>query len=235
VLGDFNAMYAWNWPEAERNFRRSLALDPNNGNTHHWFNGDYLKVAGRLDEAVREAQRARELDPLSLTINGAAGRALYSAGHAEEAVLDLRKAVAMDTTFDLTNDYLATAYLALGRYAEAVPVLRRAVDPAVRLSMPLALLGFALAKSGQRAEAEQIQQELLERQRRGYVAPTSLAMLHAGLGDTAGTFAWLRRAVEARDPFLMYNFVNDPVMAPFRRDPRGQAILQAMGLGDRDR
>jgi hypothetical protein len=33
----------------------------------------------------------------------------------------------------------------------------------------------------------------------------------------------------------MYNFVNDPVMSPFRRDPRGRAILQAMGLGERDR
>ena len=39
VLGDYNAMYAWNWAEAERNFRRSLALDPNNANTHHWYNG----------------------------------------------------------------------------------------------------------------------------------------------------------------------------------------------------
>ena len=101
--------------------------------------------------------------------------------------------------------------------------------------MPLAILGYALAKSGRRAEAEQIFEELLERQRRGYVAPASLAVLSAGLGDTAETYAWLQRGVGARDPFLLYNFVNDPVMAPFQRDPRGQAILQAMGLGDRDR
>jgi TolB-like protein/tetratricopeptide (TPR) repeat protein len=232
VLGDFNAMYAWNWAEAELNFRRSLALDPNNANTHHWYNGDYLKAVGRLDEAVREAHRARELDPLSLTITGAAGRALYSAGRGEEAVMELRKVVAMDTTFELTNEYLATAYVALGRYAEAVPVLRRAVVPAVRLSMPLAILGFALAKNGRRDEAVQIQRELLERQQQGYVSPTSLAVLHAGLGDTAQTFAWLRRAVEGRDPFLIYNYVNDPIMAPLRRDLRGRAILRAMGLAE---
>ncbi len=58
---------------------------------------------------------------------------------------------------------------------------------------------------------------------------------HAGLGDTAETFAWLRRAVEGHDPFLIYNYVNDPMMAPFRRDPRGQEILRAMGLGGRGR
>ena len=232
ALGDYNAMYAWNWDEAERYFRRSLALDPNNANTLHWYNGDYLLAVGRWDEAVRQARRARELDPLSLTITGALGRTLYSAGRAEEAVPHLRNVVAIDTTFPLTNEYLGTAYVALGRYAEAVPVLRRSFDPGARQAMPLSMLGYALAKSGKRAEAEAIRHELLQRQRRGYVVPTSLAVLSAGLGDTVETFAWLRRAVEGHDPFLIYNYVSDPMMAPFRRDPRGQEILRAMGLPD---
>jgi TolB-like protein/Tfp pilus assembly protein PilF len=232
VLGDFNAMYAWNWAEAERNFRRSLALDPNNANTHFWYNEHYLLTVRRWDEALREARRASELDPLSLTINGAVGRGLYSAGRAEEAVEELRKVLAIDTTFTANNEYLGTAYVALRRYAEAVPLLRRAVDPAVRQSSPLGILGFALAKSGRRAEAQEVLRELLERHRQGYVAPTSLAVLYAGLGDTVETFAWLRRALQGRDPFLIYNYVNDPVMGPFRRDPRGLAILRAMRLGD---
>jgi serine/threonine-protein kinase len=230
VLGDYNAMHAWNWAEAERSFRRSLVLDPNNANTHHWYNGDYLTPLGRGEEIVREALRARELDPLSLTINGAVGRGLYNAGRLEDAVRELRNVVAMDTTFPVTNEWLGTAYVALGRYPEAVPVLRRAVDLGVRQSTPLAMLGYALAKSGRREEAEEIRRELLERQRRGYVSPTSLAVLYAGLGDTTQTFAWLRRAIEGRDPFLIYNYANDPIMAPFRRDSRGREILEAMGL-----
>jgi serine/threonine-protein kinase len=233
VLGDFNAMYAWNWAESERNFRRSLAIEPNNANTHHWFNGDYLLAAGRFDEAAREARRARELDPLSLTINGGLGRALFSAGHPEEALAELRNAVAMDTTFPLSNEYLGSSYIALGRYGEAVPVLRRALEPGVRLSSTLSVLGYALAKGGHRAEAEQIVEELLERQRRGYISPTSLALVYAGVGDTAQVFAYLGRAVESHDPFLIYNYVTYPMMAPFRRDPRGQAILRAMGLRER--
>jgi serine/threonine-protein kinase len=233
VLGDYNAMYAWNWGESERNFRRSLTLEPNNANTHHWFNGDYLLAAGRMDEAAQEARRARELDPLSLTINGGLGRALFSAGHAEDALAELRNAVAMDTTFPLSNEYLGSTYIALGRYGEAVPVLRRALEPGQRLSSTLSVLGYALAKSGHRAEAEQIIAELLERQRRGYISPTSLALVHAGVGDTTQVFVWLGRAVEARDPFLIYNYVTYPMMAPFRRDPRGQAILRAMGLSGR--
>ena len=134
----------------------------------------------------------------------------------------------------LTNEYLGTAYLALGRCAEAVPVLRRAAQPAVRQSIPLAMLGYALAKSGQRAEAERILEELLERQRRGYIAPTSLAVLQAGSAiPSRRSHGFAGRS--KRDPFLVYNYVNEPLMAPFRRDPRGQDILRAMGLDGRGR
>jgi TolB-like protein/Tfp pilus assembly protein PilF len=232
ALGDYESMYAWNWNEAEKHFRRSLMLDPNNANTHHWFGGDYLLAERRFDDAAREARRAHELDPLSLTINTDLGRALHNSGRGEEAVEQLRNALAIDTAFTLANEYLGTVYVGLGRYEEAVPVLRRSFDPAVRQAMPFAMLGYALAKSGKRAEAEAIRRELLDRHRRGYVVPTSLAVLSAGLGDTVETFAWLQRAVEAHDPFLIYNYANDPTMAPFRRDPRGRAILRAMRLAN---
>ncbi|HET7427265.1 MAG TPA: tetratricopeptide repeat protein, partial [Gemmatimonadales bacterium] len=233
VLGDYHAMYAWNWTESERSFRRSLALDPNNANTRHWYNGDYLQEIGRVDDAVREARRARELDPLSLTINGGLGRALITAGKSDEAVAELRNTIAMDTTFPLTNEYLGTAYIAQGRYDEAVPTLRRAFEPGSRLSSTLSVLGYALAKSGRVDEARRIREELRERQRRGYLSPTSLAVVSAGLGDTAEVFVWLQRAVAAHDPFLGYNFVTYPAMAAFRRDARGRAVLRAMGLPGR--
>ena len=113
VLGDFNAMYEWNWAEAERNFRRSLALDPNNANTHHWFDTDYLLVVGRNREAMAEAGRARELDPLS-ALNPRSDGGCTDAGRAEEAVdVSSRNVVAIDTTLVANNEYLGTAYVAL--------------------------------------------------------------------------------------------------------------------------
>jgi hypothetical protein len=55
-------------------------------------------------------------------------------------------------------------------------------------------------------------------------------VLTAGLGDTAQTFAWLSRALDVRDPLLVYNFVNDPKFEAFRRHGRGRELLRAMGL-----
>jgi eukaryotic-like serine/threonine-protein kinase len=232
VLGDVNAMYEWDWTAADRNFRRSLVLDPNNASTHHWYNVHYLLTVGRHEEAVGEARRASELDPLSLTINGELGRTLYTVKRFQEAATQLQGLLAIDSTFVMVNEYLGTLYLTQGRAAEAVPLLQRAIDPAVHHSIPTALLGYALAKAGRRRESEALRRQLLERQSKGYVSPTAIALLNAGLGDTVQTFAWLGRAVEIHDPFLSYNFVNEPLLERFRRDPRGVAILRAMGLSD---
>jgi TolB-like protein/Tfp pilus assembly protein PilF len=230
VLGDVNAMYEWNWAEAERNFRRSLARDPNNANTHHWYQSDYLAVVGRLDEAVAEARRAHQLDPLSLSLNASFGETLYRAGRLEEAAAQLRGVLALDSSFILANSYMGMLHLFQGRAAGALPYLERAIDPKVRYSLDLALLGYGYSKAGRRREAEALRQELLARRSRGYVSPVSIALLAAGLGDTAEAFAWLRRGVEAHDPVLNYGFASQPLFEPLRRDPRGAAILRRMGL-----
>jgi serine/threonine-protein kinase len=230
VLGDVNVMYEWNWAEAERNFRRSLALDPNNANTHHWYQSDYLAAVGRLDESVAEARRAHELDPLSVMLDATVGHALYRAGRVEEAETQLRGVLAVDSSFILANSTLGMVHLIQGRAGDALPLLERAVDPRVRYSLDLALLGYGYSKAERRREAEALRQELLERRSRGYVSPVSIALLAAGLGDTAEAFVWLGRGVEAHDPVLNYGFASQPLFEPLRRDPRGAAILRRMGL-----
>jgi tetratricopeptide (TPR) repeat protein len=82
ALGDINAMYEWNWVEPERNFRRSLALDPNNANTRHWYADDFLLAVGRMEEALEQSRRARELDPLSALLTASVGNASYRTGQA---------------------------------------------------------------------------------------------------------------------------------------------------------
>jgi hypothetical protein len=58
----------------------------------------------------------------------------------------------------------------------------------------------------------------------------SVAVLLAGLGDTVQAFRWLERAADERDPFLVYDFVIDPLLDGLRTKPQGQALLKRMHL-----
>src|SRR6202040_3475636 len=59
--------YDWDWQTAEKEYRRAIQLDPNYATAHQWY-AEYLTWLGRFDEAFRESERARQLDPLSLII-----------------------------------------------------------------------------------------------------------------------------------------------------------------------
>jgi tetratricopeptide (TPR) repeat protein len=56
--------YDWQWREAEHEFQLALELNPNSTKAHQWYAG-LLISTGRPSEAIAEAMRARDLDPLS--------------------------------------------------------------------------------------------------------------------------------------------------------------------------
>src|SRR5688500_18143688 len=84
TLGEAHAALAevevseWNWPAAERGFKRALELNPNYPTAHHWY-AEYLSRFGRHDEAIREIRRAQEHDPLSIPIHMIGGHVLMMA------------------------------------------------------------------------------------------------------------------------------------------------------------
>ena len=71
--------YDWNWDGAEREFKRALELDPGNALTHLFY-GDFLGSMGRFEEASKEAELARQLDPLDIIVFKDSGD-LYSNWH----------------------------------------------------------------------------------------------------------------------------------------------------------
>jgi serine/threonine-protein kinase len=230
TLGEVYTMHEWDWTAAEREFRRSLELDPDDANTWHWYGGDLLAIQGRWEEAIAATQRARALDPLSPTLSAGAGMTLYRAGRYREAEQLFQAVKSVDPDFLLLNSGWGQVMLVQERYQPAIEALERSVDPALRHSVDVALLGHAYAKVGRREEARRLLRELENRAARGYVSGASVALAYAGLGDTASVFRWLERAAEAGDPILAYYFAIEPLMAAYRRYPRGARLLQRMGL-----
>src|SRR3989454_5213563 len=80
-------LYLFNgdWDGADREFRRALQLNHNYAPAHHWYSM-YLAVEGRKEQALAEAQKASELDPLSPVVGANLAKIIQEAGQNDKAI-----------------------------------------------------------------------------------------------------------------------------------------------------
>ena len=90
-LGNTLRFYEWDWPGAEREFKRAIELNPSYAPAHRFYSV-YLSGMGRHQEAIAEAKRSQQLDPVSLSVNASAGRCFYYARQYDQAFACLDRA-----------------------------------------------------------------------------------------------------------------------------------------------
>jgi TolB-like protein/DNA-binding winged helix-turn-helix (wHTH) protein/Tfp pilus assembly protein PilF len=227
-LGYVKTNYDWDWPGAERELKRALALNPNYATAHHWYS-DHLMVVGRHEEAIAEIKRAQQLDPLSLIINAVAGFQFQRARRYDQAVEQLRKTLEMDPIFPVAHLWLAQTYEQTGHYGSAIAEHQKARTALGGGSYAVAALGYAYAAAGKRNEARRILTELNERDKTAYVSPYAIGVVHLGLKQEDKALEWLERAYEDRD-VRMVELKSDPRLDPLRSNPRFQDLLRRMNF-----
>ena len=211
--------YDWDWHEAEREFRRAVALNPNAG---HWGYALFLRSAGRFDESIREYQKARERDPQMPMLHGQLIRTFACAGRIDDAV---RESESFDEFYpgDLLVRYsLGITYLLAGRFEEAIPPLEKA---AARVDDVRPNLGYAYARAGRTAEAEAVLRQL-ERDGVGWFPELYLA-----LGSEEEALGQLEAAFERHDDYLL-GIRCSPEFESLMNLPRFQRIYEAIGFPD---
>jgi tetratricopeptide (TPR) repeat protein len=219
--------------EAEREFQLAIKYKPTYAPAHQWYSS-YLVALERFDEAIAEAKRTSELEPLSFTASSHLGWILYLSGRNDEAIAQCTKILSLDPNSFPARRYLGLAYEQKGMYAEAIDEFQKGLKISGSPLM-LALLGHAYAVSGKTREARQVLSDLhdlsesREAESRRYVSPSTVAAIYAGLGDKDQAFKWLEQANEERDVWLM-NLKVDPVFAKLRSDKRFQDLLTRAGL-----
>jgi TolB-like protein/DNA-binding winged helix-turn-helix (wHTH) protein/tetratricopeptide (TPR) repeat protein len=220
--------FEFDWPGAEREFRRALAVNPNVA-TAHFGLAQLLVTQDRADEGLVHLRLARELDPMSPFLNTIEASYLLASGRREEARARLNRAFDIAPDFYLAHRTLGMLYLAEKRPELAIESLRRAVALADGNTRPSALLGMHLARLGQRDEARAILNQMLERAKTRFVPPVSLAVLHAALGENALALDALERAFAGRDTQLIL-LKDDPRWAGLRQEPRFAALMRELKL-----
>ena len=228
-LAFINLLYDWDWAGAEGHFKRGIELNPNYAMARHWY-AIHLANMGRHDEAIREARRAQELDPLTLIVNGTPAATLYLARRYDQAIEELQKLLEMDANFLPAHSMLAVAYVQKGMYDKAIVEYQKVIDLlrgnlGAELAMK-ARIGHAYAVWGKKGEAIKILDELLKRRD---ATPYSIAEIYVGLGEKDRAFEWLEKAYQERN-VQMVSLKVEPTLDSLRLDPRFTDLLRRMNL-----
>jgi tetratricopeptide (TPR) repeat protein len=213
-------LHDWDWRRAEEEYQRAIALDPNSAQAHGGYS-ELLQIQGRTDEAVSEAQKAAQLDPVNLQY--AVGYPFYTARQYDQA----------EKIFRRYSDHmgLGSVYVATGRYSEAITELQAEKGDRGPTDGVLASLGQVYGLQGKKQEAEKMLAELIERSKKTYVSPFLLASVYVGLGDRERTLSALEQAYQEHDQAVIYLKVV-PDYDRFRSEPRFQKLLRGLGLSD---
>ncbi len=227
-LGYVKMYFDWNFPAAEAEFQKSIALNPSFALAHDWY--AVLKLAmGRSGEAQTEFDRAVRLDPFSLPLKTDEGFALHYRGLNQRAIQELSGVLAENPAFPLAHFWRGRVYGAEHRCQEALADLS-SVGPALRDWQPvLAARGQTLAVCGQTAEAKSILNRFQQLAGTRYVTSYGVALVHAGLGDREEAFRWLDKAYDERSHWLVW-LTLDPRWNDLRADPRFDRLRKRVGL-----
>ena len=227
-LANIKTWCDWDWVDAEREYKRALALNSSDAEAHHMY-AHFLEEMGRFEEAIREMKQALELEPLSLNINSCIGKNLYFARKYDESIEQLQKTLEMDPNYFDPYAWLGMAYAKKGMHEQAIKKLQKGTTFIGISPIMIAALGYAYASAGKRSEAQKRLDQLKDLSRKEHVDPYFLAWIYAGLDERERAFEWLNKAYEERSMYMTLLKV-DPLFDNLRSDAKFTELLKKMGL-----
>ncbi|HEX3100827.1 MAG TPA: winged helix-turn-helix domain-containing protein [Pyrinomonadaceae bacterium] len=225
VLGANKFFFDWDLYGAESEFKTSMELDPGFAHPHQLYSY-VLRSQSRFEEALAEAEKAHELDPLDLLVYDDVAAGYRIAGRWGDAVETDKKIIEMDPNFADVRVENGYANSLLGNHDIALAEMNHALSLSNNNDTHIkASIGILHARAGRKADAQKVIDELLADSGQHNVSPLDIALVYSVLNDRDKAFEWLNKAVAERTPWLIELNVN-PELAPIRDDPRFQEILQ---------
>jgi len=222
ALGFVLAMSDFDYAGAEREYRRSIELNPNYTTAHHNL-GVMLCRIGRPGEGMAELNHALELEPFSIVVNRLYGEVLVCTRRYDEGLAQLKKTAEMDPAFPTTYFALANVYRLLGKYGESVEAFAKFNELYDR-PQTAAFARASFAAGGWPGYLR----DMITRKPEG-LSPYMAAIYFTNLGDKEKAFIELDKAYANRDYMVRFLKI-DPSVDPLRDDARFKELMQRMRL-----
>jgi tetratricopeptide (TPR) repeat protein len=232
-LGAEKADFEYDWPGAEREFKRALELNPNYAEAHFRHALTYLMPLGKSEQAIAEMKRALELDPFSPIYNTVFGLTYFYARRYDQAQEQFQKAIKLNPDFFVTHYHLAWLYSQIGQYEKAIGELTkgRLLSGDDRTVKAAAADDVALRKALAAGGSRGFWQQLLSSNEKlvGNIGEFDIPQIYARLGDKQNALKGLARNYEERR--ALGTLLNvDPAFDLLRSDPRFGELVRRMGL-----
>jgi TolB-like protein len=216
--------YDFAFDGAEREFERSIEIDPRYATSHQWY-GLLLTPIGRHDEAIAELKRALRLDPASSIINATLAWAHLLARRYSEANTLARKALDLDPGFAPTWYALGLTSVLSNLNEVGIDAFQKATMLSAESTTYLGGLGWAYAYTGRINEARTILERLNRFSETRYVMPVHMALIYSALHQNDEAIRCLEMALLERSPWIVY-LKTDPRYDHIRSDPRFQDLMR---------
>jgi TolB-like protein/Tfp pilus assembly protein PilF len=220
--------YDWDWAGAAEGFRRAIQLDPSYATAYQRYSL-YSIAMGRFDDSLEQIKKARDLEPLSISINASFGWRLYLARDYDRSIAQLRDTLEMDPAYEWAHLTLGQAYEQKGQYDLALEELHRALDISHSSPLMVSALAHAYALSGNYSEALMLLAQLDALSKKQYVSPFYVAIVYLGLGKNDAAMNWLQKAYADRSNGLVFLKV-EPELDPLRSDRRFISLLRKLNF-----
>jgi tetratricopeptide (TPR) repeat protein/TolB-like protein len=231
TLAHIMFIYDWHWADAEREFLRSIQLNPNSPYARVFY-ADDLAAMRRFNESLEQGAIAKRLDPES----GAAARryALFlyykhDFGAAARALDEAERIEPNNAGLPVLKSRIAEAE---GRYEEALELANRALELSGDGGVPLRVHKVRLQfLAGHTDEATDGLRTLEAEAATGAIQLTSRdrAYVQLALGNKNRALQLFSRAVEERDASVVWLGV-DPRLDGLQHDPQLRDLLRVIGI-----
>lgn len=230
-LGRLLLLHDWGFAGAEREFRRSLQLDPNLALAYSGL-GLLDLTRGHFDEAIASMNRSMELDPTSfVSVLFNLGATCFCARRFGDAIAHLRKGLELNPHNAAFLRFLALAYAWSGQVEKSLEVCEEALPLTEDVPQSLGHLAAAYAKVGKAEEARKIAQTLEKSWKPDGRSSVWIGAIHASLGEKDTAFEWLEKAFQEHASFLITLKVH-PIFDNLQGDPRFDPLVKRIGIPD---
>ena len=219
--------YEFDFEGAGAEYRRAVEKNPGSPLVHQ-ANGLYLAARGRSAEALAEADRVLDLDPVSSSSGCTRSRLLYYARRYDDAIAQYTKTLSGDPTVAGFCAFAIFAFEQEGRLDEAIATAKRISASSPNEMFPRAALARVYGVMGNIDEAKKVVRSMEDLGKKRFISEHDFALAYSGW-NREEELRWLEKAYSGRAGLIVYARV-DSVWDDVRTDKRFQDIVRRVGI-----